>query len=384
MAKPVSAAHSVLDRAKANLVYRHPFFASILMRRPLIEDASVGTAAVCQRGHIYYNPAFINGDGTKQFPGLTLEQCIYLLCHEVMHVVGMHSARLHERDHDRWNIAADAWINDLLTKEKIGEPIPGGVDMPGSMSELVDDIYNRLPIQPPNPNGGAGGIGGIGRDLVQRGAPMTEEEAQMVTASTKVALAQAAQAAKMQGMLPGSIADLVADLIASKVPWHDVLERYMVGHVKADPSWRRPNRRFEAYLPSTGKLPAMGKVVLQIDVSGSISKLELDHYNGHIQRIVELCRPEQVDVLYVDTQVAKHVTFLPDDEVKLEFYSGGGTDMEAGFRYIEKEGMDPDVVVVLTDGYTGFTTAPDVPVVWVCSTKQEIPYGTVIQFDTHD
>lgn len=375
------AQHSVLDRAKANLVYRHPFFASILMRRPLIADENVGTAGVCQRGHIYYNPAFINGDGTKQFPGLTLEQCIFLLCHEVMHVVGMHAARLHDRDRDRWNIAADAWINDLLQVEKVGQFIPGGVDMPGSMNELVDDIYNRLPIQPQSTGGGPGGIGG---DLLQRGAPMTEEEASAITAETKVALAQAAQAAKMQGMLPGSIAALVADLIASRVPWHDVLERYMVGFTRSDPSWRRPNRRFEAYLPSTGKLPAMGKIVLQIDVSGSISKLELDHYNGHLQRIVELCRPEQVDVLYVDTRVAKHETFGPDDEVKLEFYSGGGTDMEAGFRYIEKEGMDPDVVVVLTDGLTPFTTAPDVPVVWVCSTKQEIPYGTVIQFDPND
>ena len=375
MAKPVSAAHSVLDRAKANLVYRHPFFASILMRRPLIADASVGTAAVCQRGNIYYNPAFIET--------LSLEQCIFLLCHEVMHVVGMHAQRLHERDRDRWNIAADAWINDLLKTEGVGQFIPGGVDMPGSMHELVDDIYNKLPVQPKS-KGGSGGPGGIGSDLIQRGAAMSEEEAQMVTAVTKVALAQAAQAAKMMGQLPASIADLVADLIASKVPWHDVLERYMVGFTKSDPSWRRPNRRFEAYLPSTGKLPAMGKVVLQIDVSGSISKRELDHYNGHIQRIVEMCRPEQVDVLYVDTQVAKHVTFQPDDEVKLEFYSGGGTDMEAGFRYIEKEGMDPDVVVVLTDGYTGFTTPPDVPVVWVCSTKQEIPYGTVIRFDPND
>jgi len=374
--------HSVLDRAKANLVYRHPFFASILMRRPLIADENVGTAGVCQRGHIYYNPKFINGDGTKQFPGLTLEQCIFLLCHEVMHVVGMHAARLHDRDRDRWNIAADAWINDLLQIEKVGQFIPGGVDMPGSMNELVDDIYNRLPIQPQSKGGG--GPGGIGGDLLQRGAPMTEEEASAITAETKVALAQAAQAAKMQGMLPGSIAAVMADLIASRVPWHDVLERYMVGFIRSDPSWRRPNRRFAAYLPSTGKLPAMGKIVLQIDVSGSISKPELDHYNGHLQRIVELCRPEQVDVLYVDTRVAKHETFGPGDEVKLEFYSGGGTDMEAGFRYIEKESMDPDVVVVLTDGLTHFTTAPDVPVVWVCSTKQEIPYGTVIQFDPND
>lgn len=379
---------SVLDRAKANLVYRHPFFASILMRRPLIEDNTIPTAAVDQRGNIYYNKQFVES--------LNLEQAIFLLCHEVMHVVGQHFSRLHTRDRERWNIATDAWINDLLQHEKVGQFIPGCVDMKGSKDELVDDIYNKLPQSQQYQQGqgkgkgqkgqyqGQGNAGATGGDLIERGQPMSDEEAQAVGADTKIAVAQAAQAAKMQGKLPGAIADLVADMLASKVPWHDVLERFMVGFTKSDPSWKRPNRRFKEYLPSTGKLPAMGKVVIQIDVSGSISKVELDHYNGHMQRIIELCRPEQVDVIYVDTRVAKHQTFGPDEEVKLEFYSGGGTDMEAGFDWVERQGLDPDVIVCLTDGYTGFTQPPQTPVVWVCSTQQPIPYGEVVRFNTTD
>jgi len=61
---------------------------------------------------------------------------------------------------------------------------------------------------------------------------------------------------------------------------------------------------------------------VQIDVSGSISKAELDHYAGHLQRIVEDCSPDRVHVLYVDTSVRKHIVFERGEPVELAFYSG--------------------------------------------------------------
>lgn len=44
---------TALDRAKVAIVTQHPFFASILMKRKLIEDNTIPTAAVDQRGQIY-------------------------------------------------------------------------------------------------------------------------------------------------------------------------------------------------------------------------------------------------------------------------------------------------------------------------------------------
>jgi predicted metal-dependent peptidase len=126
----------------------------------------------------------------------------------------------------------------------------------------------------------------------------------------------------------------------------------------------------------------MGEVVIQVDVSGSISKVELDHYNGHLQRIVSQCNPSRVHVLYVDTAVAKHEVFEQGEEVALTFYCGGGTDMEEGFNYIAKEGIKPEVFVCLTDGYTSFdeANAPDYPVVWCISSDIRAPYGDNIPF----
>lgn len=359
-----------MDKAKVAIVSQHPFFASILLKRKLIIDKTIPTAAVDQRGQIYYNPDFTDK--------LSVDELVFLLCHEVGHVIGQHSSRRGTREAKKWNVAGDAWINDMLKDANVGSFINGGVNMPGSKDETVDHIYNNLPDQPEGP-------GGTGSDLIERGGPLSQEEADMIDAQTRVEIAQAAQAAKAQGKLPGALQKIIADLIDPGTPWYDILERYMVSFTKGDYSWARPNRRFAPnhYLPSVGSTQQCGEVVVQVDVSGSISKTELDHYNGHLKRIVELCSPERVHVLYVDTAVCKHEVFEQGEEFGLEFYSGGGTDMEAGFAYLDKEGIDPEVFICLTDGYTNFDTAntPAYPVVWCISSNIEAPYGENIHFE---
>lgn len=375
MTKPTT-----LDKAKAALVLDHPFFASILMKRKLVARDDIPTAAVDQRGQIYYNPAFIDK--------LTVQNAVFLLAHEVGHVIAQHTSRRGTRQAKKWNIAGDAWINDMLKAANVGDFIKGGVDMPGSRDKTTDQIYNELPDDPEGhgqgTGGGGEGPGGIGEDLIEEGSPLTQDEAHRIDAETRVDIAQAAQAAKMQGKMPAALQKIVADLIDPGTPWFDILERFMVSFTRGEYTWSRPNRRYAPtyYLPSTGSLPEMGDVVVQVDVSGSISRVELANYNGHLKRIIEQCNPERVHVLYTDTRVQKHVTFERGEEFSLEFYSGGGTDMEAGFEFLASEGVEPDVFICLTDGYTDFNTSntPDYPVVWCISTDVEAPYGENIHF----
>jgi predicted metal-dependent peptidase len=361
-----------MDKAKVSIVAQHPFFASILLKRKLIVDETIPTAGVDQRGQIYYNPTFTES--------LSVDQLVFLLCHEVGHVIGQHASRRGTRHAKKWNIAGDAWINDMLADQSIGQTIQGGVNMPGSKDRTVDAIYNDLPDMPDEGQG----PGGTGDDLLDRGSPLTQEEADKIDAETRVEIAQAAQAAKAVGKLKGKLAEVVAELIDPGTPWHEILERYMVAFTKGDYSWARPNRRFAPshYLPSVGRVQHCGEVVIQVDVSGSITQTELSYYNGHMQRILEQCNPERVHVLYTDTSVAKHVVFEQGEEFALEFYSGGGTDMEAGFSYLDEQGINPEVFVCLTDGYTGFDPAnsPAYPVVWCISSDVTAPYGENVHF----
>lgn len=365
---------SKLDKAKVALVTSYPFWASILMKRKIIFDRTIKTAAVDQRSQIYVNPDWIEER--------TVDEIVFVLAHEVGHVIGQHATRRGTRQHKKWNTAGDAWINDMLKEAGIGDFIEGCVDMPGSKDRTVDDIYNGLPD---NPNGNGGGSGdGIGDDLIERGDPMTDEEATQLDANIRVEISQALQAAKAKGENLGSLTKVLADLIDPGTPWFDILERYMVSKVASETTWARPNRRFQsiAYLPSTGKVPEMGVLCLQVDVSGSIQQKELAYYNGHFSRIVELCNPREVHVLYTDTSVCKHEVFEQGEPVSLQFYSGGGTDMEEGFAYLAKEGIEPEVFVCLTDGYTDFNAenAPGFPVIWCISSDIVAPYGENIHF----
>jgi predicted metal-dependent peptidase len=361
-----------LDKAKVAIVTQHPFFASILMKRKLIVDRTIPTAGVDQRGQIYYNPEF--------FDKLSVDEIVFVLCHEIGHVIGQHASRRGTRDAKNWNIAGDAWINDMLKDAKIGQQVKGCVDMAGSKDRTVDAIYDDLP---PPQDGDGRGPGGTGDDLLDRGDPISAEEADRIDAETRVEIAQAAQAAKAQGKFEGKLAEIVAELIQVKTPWYDILERYMVSFTKGDYSWKRPNKRYDIYLPSVGQTANMGEIVIQIDVSGSISEQELNYYNGHLARIVEQCQPERVHVLYTDTSVCKHEVFEQGEEFKLEFYSGGGTDMEAGFDFVDVNGINPEVFICLTDGYTDFNMekAPSYPVVWCISSEVTAPYGDVIHFE---
>lgn len=358
---------SKLEKAKAQIVLDHAFFSHILLRKQLIEDPTISTLAVNARGDIYYNPEFVES--------LPVPQIVWGLCHEIGHVIGQHALRRKYRDHKKWNYAGDAWINDMLTDCGVGEPIPHTVNMPGSKDKTTEQIYDELP----DDGGGGGGSGGngggdqpefdngLGDDIKYE--DLTESEIKEIEAQTKVEIAQAAQVAKMRGQLPGALAEIVADIIEVKTPWYEHLERYMVGMTRQEYTWTRPNRRFEQYLPSIGRTPAMGAIGIQIDISGSISKQELNYYAGHLSRIIEQCRPTQVEVFYTDTEVQKHETFLAGEEIQLTHYSGGGTDMCAGFEYLDEHGIDVDVMVTLTDGYTDFPTQTSVPSVWCISTR---------------
>jgi predicted metal-dependent peptidase len=372
---------SKLDKAKAAVVLDHPFFASILLRRPMVARTDIPILAIDKRGTIYYNPTSIES--------FTVPQLVWGLCHECLHYMGQHANRIGHRVHKKWNYATDAWINDTLTTAGVGQPIEGTVNMPGSKDKTCEAIYDELPDQPQDDGSGEGegggdSQGGMGDDVLDEGAPVSESEAKQMEAQAKIEVAEAAQAAKMRGKLPAALAEFVADFLDSKTPWFDILERHMTALAATHMSWQRPNRRYipsDLYLPSMAKAPTMGELCCVVDVSGSINQMELAYYNGHLARIVEQCNPEKVHVLYVDTQVQKHVEFEQGEPVGLEFYSGGGTHMPAAFDFMAEHGIDPAVTVFLTDGYTGFDTDPGMPVVWCISSNVVAPYGETVHFE---
>lgn len=380
--QPTKEQTEKLGKAKALLVLDHPFFASTLLKKPIAwvdpADPEIKTLAVDARGSVYLNPAFVDK--------LDTQQLIWGLAHECLHYMLLHPARKGQRKMGPWNWSCDAIVNDTLDDAKVGTRIPDMVNVPNARTMKAEDLYQ----EPPPGSGQGGGLGdrsptGVGEDLID--GPLTEGEVAEIEAQVKVEMAQARNIAKMQGKLPTGIARMVDEIINVKTPWHSILERYMTSFVKADPSWSRPNRRFmhaQMYLPGVGYTPQMGEVVIGVDTSGSVGGPELAEFEGHLNAILDQCKPEKVTVVYCDARVGSVDEYAPD-ELPARFKNvtgGGGTDFTPVFEYVDEQGIEPDVLVYLTDGYGGCAArTPDYPVVWLTTGKEEFPFGDVIKFE---
>ena len=130
-------AKTFIDKARAFIVLDHPFFASIMLKRPFTERLDIPTLAVTDGGDIFYNPQFIAAQ--------SVPKVVWAICHEVMHYASGHGIRRGTRDRRKWNTAGDMWINDTLNAIPIGERIPGCLDVPGSKDLTVENIYASFP-----------------------------------------------------------------------------------------------------------------------------------------------------------------------------------------------------------------------------------------------
>lgn len=368
---------ATVAKAKSLLILDHPFFGMAVSKRPIIYTDTVETAAMTAKGQMYMNPAWCSK--------LTSRNMMFLLAHEALHYMLCHSLRLGTRNHTAWNIACDKVINDTLVHSNVGDPIPDGVYMDGARDLSAEQLYNE------DDDDGGGPGRGIGNDILpptgDDGQPLDDAEIREIQTQAKIETIQAAKAAKAVGKLPGSIERIVDELVNVTTPWFDILERFMVGKVKDDITWNRLNKRFISqgiHLPGRATKRTMGVAVLVIDSSCSVSQEEFKAYNGHINRILEMCNPELVHVIYCDTNVTGHDEYTADDlPINIRTVAGGGTRFKPAFDYIDDQDLEPEVVVYLTDGHCADTQHFTTPyeTVWLTTGSTDLAWGTIIKFE---
>ena len=365
-----------VGKAKSLLILDHPFFGTACTKRPIIYTDAVPTAAMSATGQMYLNVDFC--------APLTVRNLMFLMAHEAMHYMLSHGLRRGHRDPKAWNVAADKVINDTLIDAKVGDFIDGGITLDGARDMAAEQLYDE------NDDGGGDGPSGIGNDIGdpvdENGQPLDDATVHKLEAEAKIDAIQSAKAAKAVGKLPASIERLVEDLVNVKTPWYDVLERFMAGKIKDGYSWNRPNRRFIArgiYIPGVDYVPKMGPIVIGVDTSCSIGADEIAMFNGHVNRIIDTCNPEVVHVVYCDSQVAGVEEFTPDDfPVSIQAKGGGGTSFKPVFEWIDANGIEPECVVYLTDGYgdqSSFTSPHET--VWLTTGTEDFSWGHVIKFE---
>lgn len=367
-----------ITKAKIRLIMNQPFFATLVLPLPFVEDNDIKTA--CTDGTmIKYNPGYIDS--------LQLDESIGLLCHEILHIANFHHTRREGREIENWNIATDYAINQMLVDS--GFKLPAGALIDKQYKDLsAEQIYSKLPPRPPQnkPADKPGDTDPGKSGGVQDSPAKTNTERQEQEAKVKQQVAQAAQIAKKAGKLPGHLQRLTDEVLAPRVNWKETLARFVSDTARNDYSFKKPNPRFIQsgfYLPSLYN-EEPGNVVFIVDTSGSIDRALFNYFGSELKDICSEMKAA-LTVIYVDTEVNEVQEIEPDEDVKLKVTGGGGTKFSPGFDYIDKQGLTPKAIVYMTDGECSEypETTPDTPVLWaVYNNKRFAPkFGEVIPID---
>lgn len=394
-----------VQKAKIALM-RSPKFAllqGILMLGKTEVSDTTRTAKTNGRDEVY-GRAFVKS--------LTDKELAFLIAHEASHKMYRHLTtwrKLYEENPKLANDACDYVINVMLVDldpgettiqmprykdgEHAGKPI-GLLDrrFVGLNSKQVFDILKQEkkekekgrekgegPVGPPGgSNDGEPGDddqGGMDQHDWEGAKEMTEEEKKELARDIDQAVRQGLMAhEKMNGKGAAGMGRELGDLLEPKINWRDVLREYVkaVCRTKDKSSWRRVNRRFLSvgmYMPSMIGERA-GRIVIGIDTSGSVGSKELNEFLSEVKSICEDVMPQAVEIIYWDGAVAAHEIYEDNDVANIVSSTkprgGGGTSPSCVSRYLKEKNIEPECIVMLTDGYVGGDWGSNwtAPVLW--------------------
>ena len=213
---------------------------------------------------------------------------------------------------------------------------------------------------------------------------MSTEEKEALAKDIDQALRQGAiLAGKMSANVPREI----SDVLQAKVDWREALREFITSFCadKDESTWRRPSRRWigqDVYMPSMiGE--AVGRIVIGIDMSGSIGQEEIGQFLGEVQNICERVKPEGIDLLYWDTRVCQHEKYEQDQLDNLlsstKPRGGGGTDPQCIVDYMNDKKIKAECAVILTDGYVcSWGEGWSCPTLWGITTDMTSEIGKTV------
>jgi len=213
---------------------------------------------------------------------------------------------------------------------------------------------------------------------------LTEDEEEEAAANMKQLLVTAMNAAQSQGQGSAAIQAMIKELIEPKIPWREVLERFIAEVSNNDYTWTKPSPRYipaGLYLPKLESLE-IGKVVFIIDTSGSVNETILQTFASELREASSIFK-FPVTVIHADDRVELVEELEPEGTINP--VGRGGTDFAPAINYVAENIPEAKAIIYLTDGWCwSFAPEPDCPVLWVkygSYRSFQPPYGEVINID---
>lgn len=321
-------------------------------------DFSVKTAAVTKTD-FFWNPDW--------FDSLSPSDRQFVLLHELWHIALLHSAREGSRDHTKWNIACDIRINNNLVADGYSPADGALLDnkyMNPKFSE--EDIYNNLPD---------------GLHFSSWGTflkPNTEEQTVVQISMVQ----QAVSTSVLAGSVPGDVSKLLKEFLKPKLPWKQLLHRYLIEKLEPEWNWKHPNRRRrDVYLPSfSPKDNGLTSIVMALDTSGSISEEETKRFISEVKFVQNNLAPEKLIIIQFDTHIQSIEVYTPNKPFKtIQIKGYGGTSYRELRKYIQEN--KPKLTIIFTDLYASPMQPIKDKVLWVISSNKKPLFGDFIHVD---
>jgi len=283
----------------------------------------------------------------------------------------------HEALAFRWNLAADCEINDLGNLGPLQAPLlfqPVTPQTLGQPAHKIAEFYyqhlhnsNRLRLDYDWVLSEGSGVDGIRRAWE---LPLEDPQA---TALTELEIKECRREvarkvlanSRQVGNDPGSLRRWAEDLADPKADWRHLLRHGVRRALSRDAnslhdfSYQRPHRRSTVYAPFMRPSlvsQARPSVACVVDTSGSMSSSELGRSLSEVHAVLRLLGTA-VTIIPCDTASYPpiHVRTRADVErLKQGLPGGGGTNLVVGIEAALTLRPAPDVILVLTDGYTNY------------------------------
>lgn len=400
--------------ARMTILTRNGFFGLLLMHMKFALDDKIETAAT-DGARIYFDPIFLDS--------ISDSELVFILMHEIMHIVLKHTLREGDRENLRFNIACDIVVNSnileaaemdpkSITLEKYGESMhlaPDGIE---GFIYTAEEVYEMLSSSEgsscsitkgknrpgerssrsdSSAEAGTSGVAGGFSDDHSKWGSITEEAFDALWDNrirNAYEASKARNSGKGTGNIPKGIERAIKKMFESKTDWRVLLNDFVQEEV-VDYSFMPPDRRFSDspfMLPDFNEEEVVVKNILfMIDTSGSMTdddiaqayfeiKGAIDQFNGNLEGWLG----------FFDAKVVPPTRFVDENEFKvIRPEGGGGTSFKAVFKYIRDEMGNEEIanIIILTDGYAPFpeeSAALGIPVLWMINNDEvKPPWGKV-------
>jgi predicted metal-dependent peptidase len=371
----------------------------------------IDTAATDDK-YLYVNPDW--------FFKLTLDEQLFVACHEVEHAMYGHAGlgwslgkegQVRYNDGvvipyhaDTMNRAMDYVINAQLIEAKIGS-MPGmGCYWPGVINgdmgvlDAYRIVYKRHPPGK-QPNSGSGGkdnpagnsnlpgqpFDKLLRPGQGRGKSANKAVSERSQSEWDTTVTAAMESAKLRGQLPANLDRAFSKRLQPKADWRDLFMLAVSKKIGNDRyTWDMLNQQL-AYrrIGAPGRASySCNMVVVVVDTSGSINQRTFDVFMAEASGLLEQARPKRIIFAQCDTDIQEWLELdASSDLYECKLKRGGGTSFREPFKRIEEEGLEPDLLVYLTDLYGDQNEIPEppYPVVWGCVTNEDAKWGEIVR-----